>query len=31
MKKVIEAVYRRQEYQKKWDAFQNIRRLALVS
>ena len=31
MKKVIEAVYRRQNYQKKWDAFQNMRRVAIVS
>lgn len=31
MKKVIEAVFRRQDYQKKWEAFQNIRRVAIIS
>ena len=31
MKKVIEGVFRRQDYQKKWEAFQNIRRVQLSS
>ena len=31
MKKLIENVFKRQDYLMKWEGFQNIKRMALVS